>query len=94
MKKTLAFSEEERIGWSDLFEMFGQKSIEKIIDNVDSGRPQIQQSSKDRNVRLAANSVNSWSQQQLTPQNNSLTVNMYSNRPAATSVQQPSVMAK
>jgi hypothetical protein len=26
LKKTLAYSEEERIGWTDLFDMFTQKS--------------------------------------------------------------------
>ena len=59
--------------------MFSQKPPEKPIDNTLESAKLAQNSVKDRN-RLTPNTTNTWSQQQLTPQNNSLTVNTFSNR--------------
>jgi hypothetical protein len=43
------------------------------------------QSSKERSTRLISNSNNSWSQQQLTPQNNSLASNGFNRQVIASS---------
>lgn len=91
LKKTLAYSEEERIGWADLFDMFTPpKSPEKPI-NVEPESRSSQQSSKERSARLISNSNSSWNQQQLTPQNNSLN-NGYSNRQIVSSSSQNQAM--
>ena len=74
MKKTLAYSEEERIVWNDLFEMFNQKAPERPMEPTSAEQVrQTQNSSKERTARLISNSNSSWSQQQLPPQSNSMT---------------------
>ena len=72
LKKTLAYGEEERIGWNDLFDMFIPKAQEKVEPN--SGELVRVQSGKER-TRLVSNGNNSWSQQQLNPQNTPLNSN-------------------
>mgnify|MGYP000903314752 FL=1 len=100
LKKTLAYSEEERIGWNDLFEMFREKSMspERTMEPSSVEHARQVHNSKERGARLISNGNNSWSQQQLTPQsantisNNGIGNNSYSNRQIISSGSQNQVM--
>jgi hypothetical protein len=63
--------------------MFRQHSPERLVEPLSADNlRQAQNASKERNTRLISNGTNnnSWSQQQLTPQNTSQPNNSYSNR--------------
>ena len=67
MKRTLAYSEEERIPWTDLFDLFAKPTEKPPVEPLSADN--IRNPNKDRGARLISNG-SSWSQQQLTPPNN------------------------
>jgi hypothetical protein len=66
LKRTLAYSEEERISWADLFDMFSTKAPEKPLIEP-KPEPSSAGLNRDRG-RLLSNGSTSWSQQQLLAQ--------------------------
>ena len=67
LKRTLAYSEEERVGWGELFEIFNQKQEPKGFEQMDK---MFHGSSKERARLVSAGSGSSWN-----PNNQSLTQN-------------------